>query len=92
MTGILASIAFSTTPVRPADSLGEISSTSTCWVMKFSTSATCFSVRSWPSEMISSTSGYFSASRFMAALNCTRQGSTVVTCEKPKRYLAAANK
>ena len=39
-----ASIAFSVTGVRPANSLGEIKSTSTPWMIRFSTSATCFSV------------------------------------------------
>ena len=90
MTGILASIAFSTTPVRPADSLGEIRITSTCWAIKFSTSATCFSVLSCPSVMMSSTSGCFSASASMSLLNWTRHGSTVVACEKPNRYFGSA--
>src|SRR5271166_2530099 len=90
MTGILASIAFSTTPVRPADSFGEMSSASTCWTMRFSTSATCFSVLSWPSVMMSVTSGWFLASASMSLLNCTRHGSSVVAWLKPIFHFAAA--
>ena len=78
-----ASIACSTTPVRPADSFGEISSASTSWRIRFSTSATCFSVRSSPSVMISSTSGCFAASAMMSLLNCARHGSIVVAWLKP---------
>ena len=37
--------------------LREIRSTSTCWTIRFSTSATCFWVWSWPSVMMSFTSG-----------------------------------
>src|SRR3954451_16518520 len=59
--------------------------------MKVSTSVTCFSVRSSPSEIMSSTSGCLAASALMSLLNCTRQGSMVVTCEKPMRHFACAS-
>src|SRR5580704_14511496 len=54
--------------------------------MRFSTSATCFSVLSCPSVTINSSSGCLAASLIISLLNCTRHGSTVVTCEKPNRY------
>src|SRR5262245_27767539 len=58
-------------------------SASTSCRIRFSTSATCFSVRSSPSVMISSTSGCCLASAMMSLLNWARHGSIVVACEKP---------
>src|SRR5271165_4773521 len=86
ITGILASIALSTTPVNPADSFGLTNRMSTPCRIRFSTSATCFSVLSCPSVIINSSSGCLAASLIISLLNCTRHGSTVVTWEKPNRY------